>query len=187
MQYCLCYSLTNKQSYFGNDTSFIAERIFMTKIYDFQAELLEGEQKDLADYQGKVLLVVNTASQCGLTPQFEGLEKLYQDYQQQGLVILGFPCNQFANQDPSSNEEIGSFCQRNYGVSFPMFAKVDVNGPTAHPLYQYLTSEAKGLLGSSIKWNFTKFLINQKGEVVKRYAPITKPEKIAKDIQRLLS
>ena len=153
----------------------------MTKIYDFQAELLEGEQKDLADYQGKVLLVVNTASQCGLTPQFEGLEKLYQDYQQQGLVILGFPCNQ------SSNEEIGSFCQRNYGVSFPMFAKVDVNGPTAHPLYQYLTSEAKGLLGSSIKWNFTKFLINQKGEVVKRYAPITKPEKIAKDIQRLLS
>ena len=187
MQYCLCYSLTNKQSYFGNGTSFIAERIFMTKIYDFQAELLEGEQKDLADYQGKVLLVVNTASQCGFTPQFEGLEKLYQDYQQKGLVILGFPCNQFANQDPSSNEEIGSFCQRNYGVSFPMFAKVDVNGPTAHPLYQYLTSEAKGLLGSSIKWNFTKFLINQKGEVVKRYAPITKPEKIAKDIQRLLS
>ena len=159
----------------------------MSKIYDFQAELLEGEQKNLADYQGKVLLVVNTASQCGLTPQFEGLEKLYQDYQQQGLVILGFPCNQFANQDPSSNEEIGSFCQRNYGVSFPMFAKVDVNGPTAHPLYQYLTSEAKGLLGSSIKWNFTKFLINQKGEGIKRYALITKPEKIAKDIEKLLA
>lgn len=158
----------------------------MSKIYDFQAELLEGEQKNLADYQGKVLLVVNTASQCGLTPQFEGLEKLYQDYQQQGLVILGFPCNQFAHQDPSSNEEIGSFCQRNYGVSFPMFAKIDVNGPTAHPLYQYLTSKAKGILGSeSIKWNFTKFLINQNGEVVKRYSPITKPEKIAKDIQRL--
>lgn len=160
----------------------------MTSIYDFQAELLEGEQKDLADYQGKVLLVVNTASQCGLTPQFEGLEKLYQDYQQQGLVILGFPCNQFANQDPSSNEEIGSFCQRNYGVSFPMFAKVDVNGPTAHPLYQYLTSEAKGILGSaSIKWNFTKFLINQNGKVIKRYSPTTKPEKIAKDIQKLLA
>jgi len=148
----------------------------MSKIYDFQAELLEGEQKNLADYQGKVLLVVNTASQCGLTPQFEGLEKLYQDYQQQGLVILGFPCNQFANQDPSSNEEIGSFCQRNYGVSFPMFAKIDVNGPTAQPLYQYLTSEAKGILGSeSIKWNFTKFLINQNGEVVKRDSPITNP------------
>lgn len=123
--------------------------------------------------------MVNTASQCGLTPQFEGLEKLYQDYQQQGLLILGFPCNQFAQQDPASNEEIGSFCQRNYGVSFPMFAKVDVNGPTAHPLYQYLTTEAKGILGSqSIKWNFTKFLINQKGLVVKRYAPIVKPEKL---------
>jgi glutathione peroxidase len=160
----------------------------MTTIYDFQAELLEGEQKNLADYQGKVLLVVNTASQCGLTPQFEGLEKLYQQYQQQGLIILGFPCNQFANQDPSSNEEIGSFCQRNYGVSFPMFAKVDVNGSNAHPLYNYLTSAAKGILGSeSIKWNFTKFLINPKGEVIKRYAPTTKPEKIAKDIQRLLS
>ena len=120
--------------------------------------------------------------------QFEGLEKLYQDYQQQGLLVLGFPCNQFAQQDPASNEEIGSFCQRNYGVSFPMFAKVDVNGPTAHPLYQYLTTEAKGILGSqSIKWNFTKFLINQKGQVVKRYAPIVKPEKIAKDIQRLLT
>ena len=160
----------------------------MPTIYDFQAELLEGEQKNLADYQGKVLLVVNTASQCGLTPQFEGLEKLYQQYQQQGLIILGFPCNQFANQDPSSNEEIGSFCQRNYGVSFPMFAKVDVNGSNAHPLYNYLTSAAKGILGSeSIKWNFTKFLINPKGEVIKRYAPTTKPEKIAKDIQRLLS
>ena len=115
----------------------------MTKIYDFQAELLEGQSQHLSAYQGKVVLIVNTASQCGLTSQFEGLEQLYQDYQQQGLVILGFPCNQFANQDPSSNEEIGSFCQRNYGVSFPMFAKVDVNGPTAHPLYQYLTSEAK--------------------------------------------
>ncbi|ENV51315.1 Glutathione peroxidase family protein [Acinetobacter junii CIP 107470 = MTCC 11364] len=160
----------------------------MTTIYDFQAELLEGEQKNLADYQGKVLLVVNTASQCGLTPQFEGLEKLYQDYQQQGLVILGFPCNQFANQDPSSNEEIGSFCQRNYSVSFPMFAKVDVNGSNAHPIYKYLTSEAKGILGSeSIKWNFTKFLINQNGEVIKRYSPTTKPEKIGKDIQKLLA
>lgn len=160
----------------------------MTTIYDFQAELLEGEQKNLADYQGKVLLVVNTASQCGLTPQFEGLEKLYQDYQQQGLVILGFPCNQFANQDPSSNEEISSFCQRNYGVSFPMFAKVDVNGSNAHPIYKYLTSEAKGILGSeSIKWNFTKFLINQNGEVIKRYSPTTKPEKIGKDIQKLLA
>ena len=160
----------------------------MTTIYDFEVELLEGQPQKLAAYQDKVLLIVNTASQCGLTPQFEGLEQLYQDYQQQGLVVLGFPCNQFAQQDPSSNAEIGSFCQRNYGVSFPMFAKVDVNGATAHPLYQYLTSEAKGILGSQrIKWNFTKFLINQKGEVVKRYSPVTKPEKIAKDIQRLLA
>ena len=155
--------------------------------YQFSATSLQGKEMSMKSYEGKVILVVNTASKCGLTPQYEGLEKLYREYKDKGLVILGFPCNQFANQDPSSNEEIGSFCQRNYGVSFPMFAKVDVNGPTAHPLYQYLTSEAKGLLGSSIKWNFTKFLINQKGEVVKRYAPITKPEKIAKDIQRLLS
>ena len=160
----------------------------MSTIYDFEVELLEGQQQKLAAYQDKVVLIVNTASQCGLTPQFEGLERLYQDYQQQGLVVLGFPCNQFAHQDPSSNAEIGSFCQRNYGVSFPMFAKVDVNGATAHPLYQYLTAEAKGILGTrQIKWNFTKFLINQKGEVIKRYAPIIKPEKIAKDIQRLLA
>ena len=157
-------------------------------IYQFKVEDLSGDTFDFSTLKGKKILVVNTASECGLTPQFEGLEKLYQDYQQQGLLILGFPCNQFAQQDPASNEEIGSFCQRNYGVSFPMFAKVDVNGPTAHPLYQYLTAEAKGILGSqSIKWNFTKFLINQKGQVVKRYAPIVKPEKIAKDIQRLLA
>lgn len=160
----------------------------MTTIYDFQAELLEGQSQDLSAYQGKVVLIVNTASQCGLTSQFEGLEQLYQDYQQQGLVVLGFPCNQFAHQDPLSNAEIGGFCQRNYGVSFPMFAKVDVNGPSAHPLYQYLSTQAKGILGTQrIKWNFTKFLINQKGEVIKRYAPIIKPEKIAKDIQRLLA
>ena len=117
----------------------------MSTIYDFEVELLEGQQQKLAAYQDKVVLIVNTASQCGLTPQFEGLERLYQDYQQQGLVVLGFPCNQFAHQDPSSNAAIGSFCQRNYGVSFPMFAKVDVNGATAHPLYQYLTAEAKGI------------------------------------------
>ena len=160
----------------------------MTSIYQFEAELLEGDIKQFADYKGKVLLIVNTASKCGFTPQFAGLEKLYEKYKDQGLEVLGFPCNQCAQQDPASNEEIGSFSQRNYGVSFPMFAKVDVNGPTAHPLYQYLTTEAKGILGSqSIKWNFTKFLINQKGQVVKRYAPIVKPEKIAKDIQRLLA
>lgn len=160
----------------------------MTTIYDFEVELLEGQPQKLAAYQDKVLLIVNTASQCGLTPQFEGLEQLYQDYQQQGLVVLGFPCNQFAQQDPSSNAEIGSFCQRNYGVSFPMFAKVDVNGATAHPLYQYLTSEAKGILGSQrIKWNFTKFLINKKGDVINRYAPTTKPETLEEDIEKALA
>ena len=160
----------------------------MTKIYDFQAELLEGEQKDLADYQGKVLLVVNTASQCGLTPQFEGLEKLYQDYQQQGLVILGFPCNQFGGQDPGTNKEIGAFCQRNYGVNFPMFAKVDVKGPEAHAIFRFLTREAKGILGSqNIKWNFTKFLVGRNGEVLGRYAPTTKPEALEADIEKALA
>ena len=160
----------------------------MEDFYQLSATDIRGQLFDFDTLRGKVVLIVNTASKCGFTPQFEGLEKLYQAYKDQGLVVLGFPCNQFAQQDPASNEEIGSFCQRNYGVSFPMFAKVDVNGPTAHPLYQYLTTEAKGILGSqSIKWNFTKFLINQKGQVVKRYAPIVKPEKIAKDIQRLLA
>ncbi len=149
----------------------------MTTIYDFQAELLEGEQKNFADYQGKVLLVVNTASQCGLTPQFEGLEKLYQDYQQQGLVVLGFPCNQFANQDPSSNEEIGSFCQRNYGVSFPMFAKVDVNGSNAHPIYKYLKNELKGFPGSEIKWNFGKFMLDRKA--IQTFLSVYKTREIA--------
>ena len=158
----------------------------MTTIYDFQAELLEGEQKNLADYQGKVLLVVNTASQCGLTPQFEGLEKLYQDYQQQGLLILGFPCNQFAQQDPASNEEIGSFCQRNYGVSFPMFSKVDVKGPEAHAIFRYLTNNSKGILGNGIKWNFTKFLIGRDGKVLNRFAPTTKPEDLETEIEKVL-
>ena len=163
-------------------------RDVMNTIYDFQAELLEGEQKKLADYQGKVLLVVNTASQCGLTPQFEGLEQLYQDYQQQGLLILGFPCNQFAQQDPATNEEIGSFCQRNYGVSFPMFAKVDVKGPEAHAIFRFLTREAKGILGSqNIKWNFTKFLVGRNGEVLGRYAPTTKPEALEADIEKALA
>ena len=160
----------------------------MSNIYQYEAELLDGKNQAFSDYQGKVLLIVNTASKCGFTPQFSGLEKLYQKYHAQGFEVLGFPCNQFGGQDPGSHEEIGAFCQKNYGVSFPMFAKVDVNGSNAHPIYQYLTSEAKGILGSeSIKWNFTKFLINQNGEVIKRYSPTTKPEKISKDIQKLLA
>lgn len=160
----------------------------MTTIYDFSAEKLEGGEQSLADYRGKVVLIVNTASKCGFTPQFEGLEKVFEQYTSQGFVVLGFPCNQFAHQDPASNSEIGEFCQRNYGVSFPMFAKIDVNGKDAHPLYKYLTKEAKGLLGSeSVKWNFTKFLVGRDGNVIGRYAPTTKPEDMVKDIEKALN
>ena len=159
----------------------------MTSIYQYEAELLEGQNKSLADYQGKVLLIVNTASKCGFTPQFAGLEKLYEKYQAQGLEVLGFPCNQFGGQDPGSNEQIGEYCQRNYGVSFPMFAKVDVKGPEAHVIFRYLTNNSKGILGNGIKWNFTKFLINKHGQVINRYAPTTKPEELEADIERELA
>lgn len=159
----------------------------MTSIYQFDAELLEGENKALSDYQGKVLLIVNTASKCGFTPQFAGLEKLYEKYKDQGFEVLGFPCNQFGGQDPGSNEQIGEYCQRNYGVSFPMFAKVDVKGPEAHVIFRYLTNNSKGILGNGIKWNFTKFLINKKGEVINRYAPTTKPEELEADIEKALT
>ena len=141
----------------------------------------------MADYAGKILLSVNTASHCGFTPQYADLEALYQRYRERGLVVLGFPCNQFGSQEPGEAEEIASFCQKNYGVSFPMFAKIDVNGNDAHPLYQYLKKAAPGLLGSEgIKWNFTKFLVDRQGEVVGRYAPATAPESIASDIEKLL-
>ncbi len=141
----------------------------------------------MADYAGKVLLIVNTASHCGFTPQYAALEALYQRYRERGLVVLGFPCNQFGSQEPGEAEEIASFCQKNYGVSFPMFAKIEVNGNEAHPLYQYLKKAAPGLLGSEgIKWNFTKFLVDRQGEVVERYAPATAPESIARDIEKLL-
>ncbi len=160
----------------------------MTTIYDFSAEKLEGGEQALSDYQGKVLLIVNTASKCGFTPQFDGLEKVFQKYQAQGLVVLGFPCNQFGGQDPGNNSEIGEFCQRNYGVSFPMFAKIDVNGGDAHPIYKFLTKEAKGILGTeAIKWNFTKFLVGRDGNVIDRFASTTKPEDMAKDIEKALS
>lgn len=158
----------------------------MTNIYQFEAELLEGENKSFSDYEGKVLLIVNTASKCGFTPQFAGLEKLYEQYSDQGFEVLGFPCNQFGGQDPGSNEQIGEYCQRNYGVNFPMFAKVDVKGPSAHVIFRYLTNNSKGILGNGIKWNFTKFLINKKGEVINRYAPTTKPEDIAQDVENAL-
>jgi glutathione peroxidase len=159
----------------------------MPTLADFSATTLDGREQDLADYQGKVVLVVNTASQCGLTPQFEGLESLYEKYVDEGLVILGFPCNQFAGQEPGTADEIGEFCERNYGVSFPMFDKIDVNGEGTHPLYRWLRTEKGGLLGDAIKWNFTKFLLGRDGQVIKRYAPTTEPEKIAGDIEDALS
>ncbi|MDP3375212.1 MAG: glutathione peroxidase, partial [Hydrogenophaga sp.] len=144
----------------------------MPSIDDFEALSIDGQPVALAQYRGKPLLIVNTASACGFTPQFGGLEKLHQTYGARGLVVLGFPCNQFGGQDPGSNEEIGAFCQKNFGVSFPMMSKVNVNGAEAHPLYQWLSAEAPGLLGSkSIKWNFTKFLVGKDGRVLKRYAP----------------
>ncbi len=159
----------------------------MPTLSDFTATTITGEEQPLGDYRGQVALVVNTASACGFTPQFEGLEKLHGEYAEQGLVVLGFPCNQFGSQDSGTNEEIGAFCQKNYGVSFPMFEKVDVNGDTAHPLYQWLRSEKSGMLGEKIKWNFTKFLIARDGTVLKRYGSTTKPEKIASDIEKALA
>jgi glutathione peroxidase len=156
-------------------------------VYDFQATALDGKPVDLAQYRGKVLLIVNTASKCGFTPQYQGLETVYRELHGRGLEVLGFPCNQFGAQEPGSEEEIGAFCEKNYGVSFPMFTKVDVNGDAAHPLWKHLKGEAPGVLGTEgIKWNFTKFLIGRDGKVAKRYAPTTKPEEIAGDIEKLL-
>lgn len=158
------------------------------QFYSFSALSLQGKEISMEQYKGKVVLVVNTASKCGLTPQYEGLEKLYRTYKDKGLVILGFPCNQFANQEPGGEKEISEGCLINYGVSFPMFSKVDVNGDSAHPLYKYLKSTLKGgILGSSIKWNFAKFLIDRNGKPVKRFAPVTTPEKLVKDIEKLLA
>ncbi len=159
----------------------------MTTVHDFSARDLQGRDVPLSRYQGQVLLVVNTASQCGFTPQYKGLQKLYEQYHDQGLEILGFPCNQFAHQEPGSADEIGEFCELNYGVSFPLFDKIEVNGDDAHPLYRHLKSEAPGVLGSkAIKWNFTKFLVDRDGRVVKRYGSRDKPEAMARDIEALL-
>jgi glutathione peroxidase len=160
----------------------------MTTVYDFEAKQIGGKTVPLSDFKGKAMLIVNTASACGYTPQFAGLEKLHETYGGQGLVVLGFPCNQFGAQDPGSNDEIAQFCQLNYGVSFPMMAKIDVNGPGADPLYQWLTKEAPGLLGTtSIKWNFTKFLVGKDGQVIKRFAPADEPAALEKDIQKALA
>ena len=159
----------------------------MTKIYDFDVKALSGEVLSLSDYEGKVLLVVNTASKCGFTPQYEALQALYEKYRDQGLVILGFPCNQFGGQEPGEESQIKQECLINYGVTFPMFSKVDVKGRDAEPVFSYLVKQLPGLLGNDIKWNFTKFLISREGEPMKRYAPTTKPFAIEDDIIKLLS
>jgi glutathione peroxidase len=163
-------------------------------IYDFSVPLLNpgptAESVSLADFREEVLLIVNTASQCGFTPQYAGLEKVYRDYKERGFQVLGFPCNQFGGQEPGTDAEIGAFCERNYGVSFTLFAKIDVNGPHAHPLFQFLKRSKPGIFGilgaGAIKWNFTKFLVDRNGQVAARYGPSTKPEKLAKTIERLL-
>jgi glutathione peroxidase len=160
----------------------------MTRAYDFEAVTLDGQSKPLQAYQGQVSLIVNTASKCGFTPQYAGLEQVYGRFKDRGFVVLGFPCDQFANQEPGSNADIGTFCQVNYGVSFPMFGKIEVNGPNTHPLYGFLKTAARGVLGTTrIKWNFTKFLVDRSGTVLRRYAPTTKPEDIAKDIETALT
>jgi glutathione peroxidase len=156
-------------------------------IYAFTADTLDGGNQSLDAYRDKVLLIVNTASECGFTPQYKGLQDIYQQFAARGFAVLGFPCNQFGKQEPGDAAQIGSFCEKNFGVSFPMFAKIEVNGANAHPLYKYLKDKEPGLLGiEAIKWNFTKFLVDRRGNVVKRYAPQTKPEAIVEDIERLL-
>ena len=160
----------------------------MASIYDFTVATIDGQSKSLAEYRGKVLLIVNVASRCGFTPQYEGLQRLFEKYSEQGLVVLGFPCNQFGGQEPGDGAEIKSFCEQNFHVSFPLFEKIDVNGENTHPLYEYLKCEARGLLGSqAIKWNFTKFLVARDGRVVKRFAPKETPEGLEKKIVALLS
>ena len=158
----------------------------MTSVHDFSATSIDGIERQLVDYKGNVILVVNTASQCGFTPQYKGLEDLYRTYVERGLVVLGFPCDQFGHQEPGDEEEIATFCERNFGVTFPLFAKVDVNGRDAHPLYQWLRSEKSGMVGNKIRWNFTKFLIDPEGRVVNRYGSTTTPDQIADDIEALL-
>ncbi len=159
----------------------------MSKLYSFTAESLAGAPVSLDTYRGNVLLIVNTASECGFTPQYAGLQQLYSRFAARGFVVLGFPCNQFGKQEPGDATQIGAFCERNFGVTFPMFAKIDVKGANAHPLYRYLTDEAPGIFGlKAIKWNFTKFLVDRQGNIVKRYAPSAKPEEIVADIEKLL-
>ncbi len=158
-----------------------------TTLGDFKATSLDGREIDLADYDGQVVLVVNTASECGLTPQYQGLQELYDSFAPRGFTVLGFPCDQFGHQEPGDEAEIASFCERNYGVTFPMFAKIDVNGDDAHPLFQWLRSEKTGVLGDKIKWNVAKVLVGRDGQVIKRYAPTTEPAKLAGDVEAALA
>lgn len=159
----------------------------MTTVYDFKAASIDGKNVDLKKFRGKVLLIVNTASNCGFTPQYKGLEAMYQQFKDKGVEVLGFPCNQFGAQEPGTADEIGAFCEKNYGVTFPLFDKIDVNGDDAHPLFKHLKHEAPGLMGTeAIKWNFTKFLVKKDGTVYRRYAPQTEPKELMKDIEKLL-
>ena len=158
----------------------------MAKIYDFKAQNNKGVEVDFADFKGKVLLIVNTASKCGFTPQYDGLEDLWKKYKDQGLVVIGFPCDQFAHQEPGTDAEIAEFCRLNHGVTFPLMSKIEVNGEGAHPIYKYLKSQTSGLLGRSIKWNFTKFLISRKGNIIERFSPMTTPASLEAKIQSLL-
>ena len=158
----------------------------MEKIFDFKALTSKGKELDFSQFEGKVMLIVNTASKCGFTPQFAGLEALHQKYKDKGLVVIGFPCNQFASQDPGTDSEIEGFCQLNYGVTFQIMKKIDVNGENTHPVFRFLKDNSKGVLGSKVKWNFTKFLVAKDGKTIKRYAPVTKPEKLEKDIEEFL-
>jgi glutathione peroxidase len=159
----------------------------MSPLYEIQVQTIEGQTQSLSAYQGKVLLIVNVASECGFTSQYQGLEALYQKYQSKGLVILGFPCNQFGGQEPGSDSEIQTFCTRRFGVTFPLFSKIEVNGPQTHPLYQYLKTEGKGIFGTeAIKWNFTKFLVSAEGKVIERFAPQTQPQDLEREIEKLL-
>jgi len=159
----------------------------MTQVYDFSARTIDGDEQSLAEYKGKAMLIVNVASKCGFTPQYKGLEELYEKFRDQGLVVLGFPCDQFGHQEPGDEDEIKNFCSLTYDVKFPLFSKIDVNGANTHPLYKYLKSEAKGLLGSeSVKWNFTKFLVDKNGKVVRRYASTDTPKAIEKDVAAAL-
>ena len=160
----------------------------MSTIFDIAADSLSGAPVNLGQYRGQVLLIVNTASQCGFTPQYKGLEAVYEQFKDKGAIVLGFPCNQFGSQEPGTADEIGAFCEKNFGVTFPLFAKIDVNGAGAHPLFKKLKKDAPGLLGTeAIKWNFTKFLVRKDGTVYKRYAPATKPEELVADIEKLLA